>query len=99
MRRGVVSHDIEPSRIDFERRLVSGLDGAFPDLAPVDDAVAEPLRVLDLEGAGVGPDPASIADLSSLLGVEVGLVEHEANLIPAREAAGANEVSLDPGED
>ena len=53
-----------------------------------------------VEGAGRRRDGALVADLAALLGVEVGLVQEQGELIAAVELAGvADEVVLDPADD
>ena len=70
--------------------------------ADVQDGVAEPLRVLDVEVAPVAVrDGAGVADLAALLGVEVGAVEQQRDRrrrpssLPARDDG----VVLDPADD
>src|ERR1700686_158659 len=98
--RGMVAHDVPPRRnVDFEKPLLPRLDCAFENLAPMNHAFAEALRVFDLEAAGVGLDPPGVPDLPALLGVEIRLVEHEPDLVAAGKITGADEIAFDPCRD
>ena len=78
MRGGVIAHGVRPVAADFERRAFGPtLMPPSRDLADVQHRIAEPLRVLDFEGAGRRRDRALVADLAALLRVEVRLVQEQ----------------------
>jgi hypothetical protein len=57
------------------------------NFADVQHRIAQALRVAHFETAGLGANPARIADLPALLGVEARFVENESDLIAGAELA------------
>src|SRR5262249_3911428 len=100
MRGRVVLHDVEALAVDLQLYELAHFEHTFGKLANVQYRVAQLLSAFDDELPRAAGDRAGIADLPSLLGIEAGLIEDEADGLAGQEdAAGGDDVVLDPAED
>src|SRR5262245_13800351 len=84
---GMVAHGFSADATDLEGRRLAGFEIAVDNAADVQDTFAKFLRIIDLKPAGGCGDDSSVANLAALLGVEIGAIQQEGNVVVFPEPA------------